>query len=92
MTFKELIEYLQERVKHDPAIADLPLYYPTAYDKCIPLEKEDINFGLVSDYDFLLYKVKDVDTLSKRLAEEVKEGGIDEEYLPSKSVLIGWYE
>lgn len=92
MLVKELIEYLQNRVKLDPAIADLPLYYPIKYDKCIPLEQEDINFGLISDYDFLLYKVKDVETLSKRLDEEVQEGGFDEEYPPLKSILIGWYQ
>lgn len=92
MNVKELIEYLQERIEYDPAMADLPLYYPVKYDKCIPLQKEDINFGLISDYDFLLYKVKDVETLSKRLNEEMQEGGFDEEYPPLKSVLIGWYQ
>lgn len=91
MNLKELIEYLQERVKYDPAMADLPLYYPVKYDKCIPLEKEDINFGLIADCDFLLYKVKDVDTLSKRLDEEIQQGGIDGEYPPTKAILIGWY-
>lgn len=92
MKVKELIEYLQEKIKHDPIMANLPLYYPVRYDNCIPLEKEDINFGLISDYDFLVYRVKDVDTLSRRLDEEIKEGGFNKDSPPLKGLVIGWYE